>query len=221
MGIAERKEREKEQRRNDITDAAERIFFSKGFEHATMEDIAEEAELGKGTLYSYFNSKEEVYLSIVNRAQRLLCRKFEEAMAAQVTGLAKVRAIGEVFIHFFAEETDYAIALNFFIANKVPFVPENRVIRECHEQMMCCFNLVTEALQQGIRDGSIRGNIDPLKTALILNVASQGLIQFMSRTEEIIQPFFNIQPQDLISYFFEYMENSLKCETISQSKENK
>ena len=43
MGIVERKEREKEQRRSEIIDAAERIFFSKGFETATMEDVANEA----------------------------------------------------------------------------------------------------------------------------------------------------------------------------------
>ena len=40
MGIAERKEREKEQRRNNIIDAAESVFFSKGIENATMDEIA-------------------------------------------------------------------------------------------------------------------------------------------------------------------------------------
>ena len=42
MGIAERKEREKEQRKNDIINAAERMFFTKGIAATTMEDIAEE-----------------------------------------------------------------------------------------------------------------------------------------------------------------------------------
>ena len=56
MGIAERKEREKLQRRNDIIDAAERLFFQHGFETPTMDDVAREAELSKGTLYLYFKS---------------------------------------------------------------------------------------------------------------------------------------------------------------------
>jgi TetR/AcrR family transcriptional regulator len=52
MGITERKEREKEQRRNAIIDAAEKIFFTKGMDNSTMDDVAEEAELSKGTLSS-------------------------------------------------------------------------------------------------------------------------------------------------------------------------
>ena len=51
MGIAERREREREQRRNTILDAAETVFFSKGINLATMDEVAEEAELSKGTLY--------------------------------------------------------------------------------------------------------------------------------------------------------------------------
>ena len=49
MGIQERKEREKERRRQQIMVAAKRVFSEKGFNKATMEDIAHEAELSPGT----------------------------------------------------------------------------------------------------------------------------------------------------------------------------
>ena len=49
MGIQERKEREKERRRQQIMVAAKRVFSDKGFNKATMEDIAQEAELSPGT----------------------------------------------------------------------------------------------------------------------------------------------------------------------------
>ncbi len=62
MGILERKEKEKQQRRDDILGAAKEVFFSKGLMSATMDEIAEKAELSKGTLYLYFASKEELYL---------------------------------------------------------------------------------------------------------------------------------------------------------------
>ena len=67
MGIAERREREKDQRRNTILDAAEKVFFSQGINLATMDGVAEEAELSKGTLYLYFKSKEELFLGIACR----------------------------------------------------------------------------------------------------------------------------------------------------------
>jgi len=58
MGTAERKEREKIRRRNDIIGAAERVFFSKSRALATMDDVAEEAELSKGNEPSPFSSKQ-------------------------------------------------------------------------------------------------------------------------------------------------------------------
>ena len=57
MGIHERKEREKEHRRDEILNAAQKVFFEKGLQSATMDEIAEAAELSKGTLYLYYGSK--------------------------------------------------------------------------------------------------------------------------------------------------------------------
>ena len=54
-----------EERRKQIVDAALKVFSSKGFHQARMEDIALEADLSKGTLYWYFNSKEEIITSLL------------------------------------------------------------------------------------------------------------------------------------------------------------
>lgn len=64
MGIQERKRREREHRRRQITDAARKVFSGKGFTKTTMEDIAREAELSPGTLYLYFKNKDELYASL-------------------------------------------------------------------------------------------------------------------------------------------------------------
>ena len=65
MGIQERKKRERERRRQQIMVAAKNVFAQKGFNKATMEDIAKEAELSPGTLYLYFKNKEELYKALV------------------------------------------------------------------------------------------------------------------------------------------------------------
>ena len=72
MGIQERKEREKERRRQQIIVAAKRVFSARGFNKATMEDIAKEAELSPGTLYLYFKNKEELYASLSLRVLQYL-----------------------------------------------------------------------------------------------------------------------------------------------------
>lgn len=77
MGIQERKEREKERRRQQIMVAAKRVFSEKGFNKATMEDIAQEAELSPGTLYLYFKNKEELYASLSLRILQYLLLRIE------------------------------------------------------------------------------------------------------------------------------------------------
>jgi AcrR family transcriptional regulator len=83
MGIQERKKREKERRRQQIIVAAKRVFSDKGFNKATMEDIATEAELSPGTLYLYFKNKEELYASLSLRILQYLLISLEHVTEEQ------------------------------------------------------------------------------------------------------------------------------------------
>jgi AcrR family transcriptional regulator len=75
MSTGERKKREREARIRTILEAAIELFSEKGYESTTMEEIAKRAELSKGLLYFYFDSKEEIFIKIVEEAyDRLLPR---------------------------------------------------------------------------------------------------------------------------------------------------
>jgi TetR/AcrR family transcriptional regulator len=63
--IRERKEREKDQRVRSILDAAKKVFFSKGYLRATMDEIALAAEVSKPTIYHYFKTKDDLYFSLM------------------------------------------------------------------------------------------------------------------------------------------------------------
>lgn len=60
MGVSERRLQEREQRRHAIVDTALQVFSEQGIKDATIDEIANRAELGKGTIYYYFSSKEEI-----------------------------------------------------------------------------------------------------------------------------------------------------------------
>ncbi len=60
-----RKEREREFKRQEILSAAIEIFAAKGYNNATLDEIAEASEFGKGTLYNYFQNKQEIYFAII------------------------------------------------------------------------------------------------------------------------------------------------------------
>ena len=63
--VKRRKEREKQQRAQSILDAATKVFLAKGYTKTTMDDIALEAEITKPTIYQYFATKEQLYVSLM------------------------------------------------------------------------------------------------------------------------------------------------------------
>jgi AcrR family transcriptional regulator len=67
MGRKEHSIKEKELRRGYMIDAAERVFFSRGYENASMDEVAREAGFTKRTIYMYFSSKEQIYYEIMSR----------------------------------------------------------------------------------------------------------------------------------------------------------
>lgn len=69
-----RRERERRTRRQAMLRAAERVFAEKGYAHATLEEIAERAEFGKGTLYNYFEGgKEGIFFAVLDTIYDELC----------------------------------------------------------------------------------------------------------------------------------------------------
>lgn len=79
MAIKDRKEREREERRRQILDAALQVFSRKGYEKTTMDEIAEKAELSKGVLYYYFHNKEDLFYELIIReSEKFYLKAFEK-----------------------------------------------------------------------------------------------------------------------------------------------
>ena len=87
MGIAERKERDFRRREEDILEAALRLFDRDKWQEVTIEQIAQEAEIGKGTVYLHFPSKEEIYAK--------LHLEFGKKLVAQLRAIDPALAVEE------------------------------------------------------------------------------------------------------------------------------
>ena len=96
-----RKEREKLLRRQAILDAASRIFAEKGFERATLDEIAEAAEFGKGTIYNYFSSKEELFFTLLEEGRQYFQELIQRALDRAETGREKIERYIDVCFDFF------------------------------------------------------------------------------------------------------------------------
>ena len=93
--------------------AAKRVFSDKGFNKATMEDIAQEAELSPGTLYLYFKNKEELYASLSLRILQYLLIRVEHVNDEKGAGPEeKLSALMEAMYDVY--EFDPLIIINMF-----------------------------------------------------------------------------------------------------------
>jgi AcrR family transcriptional regulator len=99
--------------RDRILDAAERLLGRFGYRKMTVDDIAAEAGIGKGTIYLSFPSKEEVLLSTVDRIVDRVCAAMEEAAARHASAPDRLRAMlrARVLVRFEAVAA-YSASLN-------------------------------------------------------------------------------------------------------------
>jgi len=178
MGITERREREKQQRQQDIIEAAETVFFRKGIENSTMDDVAAQAELSKGTLYLYFKSKEEIYLAITVRGMQIMNDLFQRAIRNGQNGLEKSLKIGEAFHKFAREYPDYFNALSYYELKE--HESDSEMIHECACTGQESLDILIEVLQEGIRDGSVKPDLDPKRVAVIMWGMASGVIQLVA-----------------------------------------
>ncbi len=77
MGIQDRKLREFERRGQDILAAALELFDADDWEQVTVDSIAQKAEVGKGTIYKHFASKDEIYATLAMEFQRRTLARFD------------------------------------------------------------------------------------------------------------------------------------------------
>jgi len=184
MGISDRRVREKEQRKTEIIDAAERLFFSRGYEDVSMEDIAREVELNKATLYLYFENKDTLFASIVLRGIQLLKEKYRECMEKQVPGIVKVTLIGEAYYRFSIEHPEYLRLIHFYGSER--FSKENPCTAGIGVGYGTCRMILRDAIQEGIDDGTIRADLDPFLTSMYLMIAFMGNLSMEDKWKQVI-----------------------------------
>jgi AcrR family transcriptional regulator len=101
MGVKERREREEQARLTEILRAAEAVFAEQGYHQARMDDIAEKAELAKGTLYYYFKSKDEIFLHILERETGTVVAEIRRRITEDSTLLQALDEMMKIFLEYF------------------------------------------------------------------------------------------------------------------------
>jgi len=184
MGTAERRQREKERRRTEILDAAERLFFSRSYEEVSMEDIAREVELNKATIYLYFENKEALFATIVVRGIRIMEEKFRACMEKNVPGIVRVALMGQAYYRFSEEFPDYLRLIHFYGSER--FSNENPYTAEIGKGYGSCRKILQDAIGKGIDDGTIRADLDPFLASMYLMISFMGILSLENRWRLVV-----------------------------------
>jgi len=205
MGVKERKHRDKLRRSNEIIDAAEEVIFSKGIQNATMEEIAKTAELGKATLYVYYKSKDEILLAIQERAVNKLASLFEKAASDHQKGFDKTRAIGDAYYNFAKEYPNYYQFISLFEMEDTKIDVEKSM-----ENADKTMSILERSIETGIKDGSIRNDINSQITARCLWAMSTGVMQMLHRKGKVFEKNYKLSSDDFMEHFMRILDSALK-----------
>lgn len=106
MTIASRKQREKEDMRHLILDAARNIFLEKGYEQASIRNIAEKIDYSPGTIYLYFKDKDEIFHALHEEGFRRMLEKMQP-LEHVADPFERLKALGLVYLEFARNNKDF------------------------------------------------------------------------------------------------------------------
>lgn len=194
-----------------LIDRAIEVFEKVGYKNAKMDDIAATAGMTKVTLYSYFQSKENLYLAITYQALSALNEVYKETMEANASesGLESTLALLETFMEFCASHYFYSeVLLEYFSVIRSTSAGENQdklteavkestyfdKLRELHNLP---FKWTVKEIERGKVDGSIHTQLDSMLCTLYGWTNVLGYVKVLSASGNNASPLFKVDLAEL------------------------
>jgi AcrR family transcriptional regulator len=213
LGTRARREREKEERRQSILKAARGAFFEEGFHRATVDSVAERAEVSKGTVYLYFDSKETLLAALLLEGLDTLVDQLAAATASEPELPAddQLRRIGEAYLRFFQEEPQYFRLMMSMDRGRFLDSVDPTIYQQVLEASIQGLNLVVEAIERGIKD-ELFTCCNALQGAATLWATLNGVLELMAHP--LRQEMIGIDTEELYRIGMETVIRGLQDEPL-------
>ena len=205
--VSNRIKRERERKANEITDAAEKCFFKKGYDKTTMDEIAAQLELTKTAIYRYFENKEDLYFSVAVRSVKILNKMMIEEFSSQNNGREKVLKTCYTFKKFYKQFPDYCQVLT-EAHDRDPDSMDTPHIQELIKIDQQNLGIICDAIDIGKKDGSIREDINTFLTALYLVKSTLNIFSSSLSTIYYLG-LFGMSKEDLVEHTLDLMIHSI------------
>jgi AcrR family transcriptional regulator len=170
-----------------VLDAAAHLFGSHRFHEVRMDDIAAQAGVGKGTLYRYFNDKEELYLALLARASDQLIGRLEDAVGRAAGARAALVAYTAAVLAYFDEQPHL-----FDLIQRAEVMKGAGPDFPWQKARDRSLRILSKVLEDGKTGGEFRLH-DPDLAALILLGALRSVLRFgkQPRTPDLAESIVN------------------------------
>lgn len=205
MSTQSRKEREKENRREDILKAAETIMLAKGLRGLSVDLIAQETELAKGTIYLYFKSKEEILSVLTIKARKLLFQEFQEFEKKEEKAIDKLKSIIKANYSMYKKNPLYYDLLSLYEVNNK--LTETEEMYKTSDDLM---KFVVDIAIKAQEEGSMNPNINPSHFTMCLWGMSVGILQLIKVRGALMHEKMAIVEEDLLNTYMEIFEHGIK-----------
>jgi|GEM_PF-3149650 len=148
--------KEYDQKREEIIETAGQLFNLHGYEHTSMRQIAIAMGSGKASLYYYFKSKEELFLSVIKKEGQKYFAEFEQKRGEDIDIIEQLRFFLMIPLNLY--ESHKSLAL--MILLKAVKVRIKRVQNIANEMLQGFFKVFRKLLQEGIDTGIIKADLD-------------------------------------------------------------
>lgn len=176
MVTVSRRKKEKEQRKIAILKASQQLFFKKGYQSVSVESIARKAQISKGTVYLYFNSKEEIYAQILLNDIKEFSEKVSDIIDKDESAADMLRKFSDVYVDFFLNDRElFRIMMSFMLrADHLNFSDEmnKHMIRTTNKSV----EVVDRILGHGFETGEFYSKEDLMKGRNIVWGLLNGVI---------------------------------------------
>lgn len=175
MGIHERKEREREQRRLDILVSARAAFVKHGLEQTSMDRIAQEAELAKGTLYLYFKSREELVIALMSEDLDALLQMLLSVSKKKRSADKKLLEAVKTFYKFSSDnEFFYRVITQVNLQTSFSLQAAGSIAKQFCEQNERVMAHLKNLIQEGADEGLFHLVHPPQYTVMLLMFSLKG-----------------------------------------------
>jgi AcrR family transcriptional regulator len=166
-----------------------------------MDDVAEKAELSKGTLYLYFASKEDLHMAVARKSIHLLREHTQKAIEGEGSALEKLGRMGRSCIEFSRTYPDRMKAI--MTLEELEPMALSASASDVQEMIYheSTVGSVIELVEQGVREKVIRSDIPPLLVAHTLWMTVLSVIRFVTMKSGLLEVLELSQDQLLESHF--------------------